>query len=258
MSEHLRRSWAEQLMGMPISALARGEAAHSPGAHAAVHAVFAELAEVDRDFSPYRTDSAVTALKRGSVALAQCPPQVRAVAELCEQARELTGGLFDARRPDGSWDPSGYVKGWAVQRASRHLGAVPGLDWCLNAGGDVVLVCPSGQPFTVGIADPTDRTRIAAKVQCAAGAVATSGTGERGEHLYDPRTGRLTDSPWASVTVLGPDLAVADVLATAAFVAGEDWAGIVSASPGYSGLAVAPNRTMVATAGWPGPNRPPG
>lgn len=239
-------------MGMPVSALARGESAHSPGAQSAVAAVFEELGEVDRVFSPYRSDSAVTALNRGSLVLAQCPAVVRAVAELCEQARSMTDGLFDARRPDGSWDPSGYVKGWAVQRALRHLAAVPGLDWCLNAGGDVAVVCPSGLGFTVGIADPTDPARIAARVRCADGAVATSGTGERGEHLYDPRTGRPAGSPWASVTVVGPDLAVADVLATAAFVAGTEWTTVVSARPGYHALAVAPDRTQSATAGWPG------
>ena len=176
-------------MGLPISVLARGPAAHSPAAHAAVGAVHAELADVDQLFSPYRPDSEVSRLDRGELDLAGCSADLREVADRCACATTWTDGLFQAVRPDGRWDPSGLVKGWAVERALRLLTAVDGVDWCLNAGGDVALWCPSGQPFTVGIADPHDRQRIAAAVPCLDGGVATSGLAARGEHLYDPRSG---------------------------------------------------------------------
>jgi thiamine biosynthesis lipoprotein len=237
-------------MGLPISVLARGSEAHSAAAERAVAAVFAELVEVDRVFSPYRPDSDVSRLAARALTLAGCAPVVGEVAARSEQARALTGGLFDATRPDGTWDPSGLVKGWATERAFAHLSGVAGLDWCLNAGGDVVVDCPSARPFTVGIQDPRDAAGVAATVQCVSGGVATSGTAARGAHLYDPRTGTATRSAWLSVTVAGPSLETADVLATAAYVAGDAWRDVVALVPGYEGLGIDGDGTTM-TAGWP-------
>ncbi|MEU0093260.1 FAD:protein FMN transferase [Kribbella sp. NPDC006257] len=245
-----RRSWVEQVMGLPVSVLARGASARSEAADEAVRAVYAELREVDRIFSPYRDDSEISRLAGGVLAWSDATPLVREVAGRCLRAAELTGGLFDATRPDGNWDPSGLVKGWATERAARLLTAVGGLDWCLNAGGDVVLSCPSGEPFVVGIQDPLDPAAVSTSVRCTTGAVATSGTAARGAHLYDPRTGRPTTSEWLSVTVIGPSLETADVLATAAFVAGS--LAIVDHTDQYYGLAVAANSTLLRTVGWPG------
>lgn len=247
-----RRTWVEQIMGMPISVMGRGSLCSSPTAEHAVRALFAELRAVDRTFSPYIDDSVVTRIDRGEIALEDCPVDVRLVAEECERARELTGGLFDARGPDGRWDPSGYVKGWAAQRAFAHLRAVEDTDWCLNAGGDVVVHCRGSEPFRVGIADPGDPARVAVVVERRAGAVATSGTAARGNHLYDPRTRGRAEPVWASVTVAGPSLPTADVLATAAFVAGHAWADVLNTVPGYAGLAIAPDASRHPFGDWPG------
>ena len=233
-------------MGLPISVLARGERAATQEAQYAVAAVYAELTEVDARFSPYREDSEVSRLARGELLLEDCHPEVRQVVALCEHYRELTGGLFDATCPDGRWDPSGLVKGWAVERAARHLSAVPDLDWCLNAGGDVVVLCPSGEPFNVGVQDPFDPSRVAVVVACLAGAVATSGTAARGEHLYDPRAGTAAVGA-ASVTVVGPSLEMADVLATAAFVGGLD---VVAHVPGYEALCIGLDGQHASTPEW--------
>ncbi|MGW6194587.1 FAD:protein FMN transferase [Kribbella sp. NPDC055110] len=244
----LRRSWVEQIMGLPVSVLARGDAAGSERAEAAVREVFAELTEADRVFSPYKDDSAVSLLARGELSWDRVPPVVQEVAERCVAARDLTGGLFDAEVPGGPWDPSGLVKGWAVERAGERLREVVDVDWCLNAGGDVLIVCPSNEPFTVGIQDPRDPGRVVASVSRTAGAVATSGTAARGAHLYDPRTGQSVVSRWLSVSVTGPALEYADVLATAAFVAGDDWPKVLLA--GYEGLGVLADGNLFATAGW--------
>jgi FAD:protein FMN transferase len=247
----VRRSWVEQIMGLPISVLARGEPAQSLEADAAVHAVFRELADVDAVFSTYKPDSAVSRLARGELTLAQCPPQVREVADRCSWAKDLTGGLFDPTRPDGVWDPSGLVKGWAAERAVGHLAEVAGVDWCLNAGGDVVVVSPSGEPFTIGIQDPRDAGSVSTAVPCSRGGVATSGTAARGAHLYDPRTGDAAASRWLSVSVLGPSLETADVLATAAFIAGDGWPEITGILPGYAGLGIEARGAVHHTAEWP-------
>jgi len=238
-------------MGLPVSVLARGEQAESARADAAVRAVFAELVEADRVFSPYKSDSVVSLLARGELGRDDVDPVVREVGERCVRARELTGGLFDAELPGGGWDPSGLVKGWAVERAGERLREVSDLDWCLNAGGDVLVVCPSSRPFTVGIQDPRDPGRVVASVARSDGAVATSGTAARGAHLYDPRTGGPVVTEWLSVSVSGPSLEYADVFATAAFVAGEEWPGVLAALSGYEGLGILADGNLFATAGWP-------
>ncbi|GAA3104137.1 thiamine biosynthesis lipoprotein [Kribbella aluminosa] len=244
----MRRTWVEQVMGMPVSLLARGEYAESAEVEAAVKELYVELSDVDRVFSTYKPDSEVSRLGRGEVGWDEVDPDVRVVAERCAAARELTGGLFDADLPAGGWDPSGLVKGWAVERVGGLLRAVDGVDWCLNAGGDVLVICPSAEPFTIGIQDPHDPGRVVASLARTGGAVATSGTAARGAHLYDPRTGRPATSRWLSVSVSGASLEYADVLATAAYVAGDGWPEVLL--PGYDGLGVLADGNLQATPGW--------
>ena len=215
-------------MGLPVSLLARGSLG---GAEEAVARVFAELHQVDARFSTYQDSSEVSRINRGELALGDAHEDVREVARRCDDAREITGGLFDATTPSGSWDPSGLVKGWAAERAARHL--TGDADWCLNAGGDVLVLTPSGEPFTVGIQDPRDDGKVVQALTTTTAAVATSGTSARGEHLYDPRTGAAPGGSWLSVTVVGPSLETADVLATASFVAGRP-----VLVPGYRAMSV--------------------
>jgi thiamine biosynthesis lipoprotein len=236
----MERRWVEQVMGLPVSLLARGERPD-----VAVEAFYAELRWVDAVFSPYEEESEVSRVARGELALADAHPLLQHVAQRCEQERERTGGLFDATRPDGRWDPSGFVKGWAVERASRLLPEGP--DWCVNAGGDVVVRSPSGEPFRVGVEDPRDPSRLVAVVPLRAGGLATSGTAARGEHLYDPRSGAAATA-LASLTVVAPTLEQADVLATAAFV---DGALRLVVESGCEGLAVRADGAQARTPGFP-------
>ena len=241
------RAWVEQLMGMPVSIHLRGDGARSSTADARVQAVFDELRAVDVLFSPYRADSQVSAIDRGELAVADAHPLVREVVDLCRTAATLTGGAFDAWRPvEGApagtmrFDPTGLVKGWAVQRAADHLGAGLGCDVAVNAGGDVAAHrgTRAVAPWRVGVEDPADPTRVLAVLPLVTGGVATSGTAHRGRHLSDPRTGSAATA-LASVTVTGPSLLWADVLATAAFVAGEGALDLVAGVPGYQALVVA-------------------
>src|ERR1700753_834355 len=77
---------------------------------------------VDRVFSPFRPDSDVSQLADGAVTGAGCAPELAEVTEACAFVRELSGGYFTAS-PWGRFDPSGYVKGWAVERAAGILSA---------------------------------------------------------------------------------------------------------------------------------------
>ena len=232
-------------MGMPISVHLRGAGVDDPAAAAAVDAVF----------STYRPDSDVSRLNRHETTVAACHPDVATVIELCEEATGRTGGAFDPHLPgpDGRvrFDPSGLVKGWAAERAAGRLRRLAplGVDFCLNAGGDVVVGVAGGpsSDWRVGLEDPDDLRRILGVVPLRAGAVATSGSAHRGAHIVDPRTGRPAEALRAA-TVTGPSLLWADVYATTTIVTGV--AGL-DALPGYEALVITPAGDALATPGFP-------
>jgi len=222
-----RRAWVEQIMGLPVSIHLRGPDVRGVESERAVAAAYAELVRLDALFSTYRPDSPVSRQRRGEVVDAD--PLLAQVAALCDTAQERTGGAFTAWLPDAAgvvrYDPTGLVKGWAVDRAAVELAGLPGTAWAVNAGGDVLVgrhahVAPEGEDaaaWRIGVEDPADRSRMSAIVPLTRGAVATSGTAARGAHLYDPRAGRMVDRT-GSRTVVADTLLWADVWATALFV----------------------------------------
>lgn len=235
--------YVEHVMGMPISLALRGRHASDGTGRTAWGRVMAELREVDRVFSTYRADSFVARLGRGEIDLEDCPPGVAEVIALGDQAERESGGAFRIRRPGPGGevvlDPNGVVKGWAVERAAVHLRALEATDFCLSAGGDLVCrtVDAEASPWRIGIEDPHDPRRLIAVVPVGNGAVATSGTAHRGDHLVDGRTGR-TPSEVSSVTVVGASLTWVDIDATAAYAQGPGAAEWLRARGGCSGLVV--------------------
>jgi len=230
--------YVEHVMGMPVSLALRGRHTDDAAARGAWAEAMAALQDVDRVFSTYRPDSFVSRLARGEVTLDDCPPEVAEVLALGELARLQSHGAFDVRRA-GVLDPSGVVKGWAVERATRPLRALPDTDVCLSAGGDLVChVAGLASPdWRIGIEDPHDPTRVLAVVPVRNGAVATSGLAHRGGHVVDARTGAVPDAI-ASVTVVHDDLTWADIDATAAFALGRDAARWLRTRPRRRGLVV--------------------
>jgi thiamine biosynthesis lipoprotein len=250
-----RRSWVEHIMGLPISLHVRGDGVLSTEVGDWVEAVFAELRAVDAMFSTYRPDSEISRLNRGELDPDACSDLVIEVARLCELARAATDGAFDARDlplPDGGrgFDPSGLVKGWAVERSAGHLADLEEHDYVLNAGGDIVLrAAEDAPPWRVGVEDPLRAGGILAVLDLREGAVATSGTAHRGEHIVDPRTGRAATS-LTSVTVVGPSLLWADVHATAAMADGPGALARLDAEGAYEAMLVDAAGQVHLSAGW--------
>lgn len=216
---------AEPVMGTVVSFDVPVGAGHDGSLAAAI----AWLHWADRVFSPYREDSDVSRLARGEVALEACAPEVAEVLAGCARVRDLCGGYFTAS-PGGRLDPSGYVKGWAAERAASLLSRAGSANHLVNAGGDVQCAGGRDAPaasagtspaaaWRVGIADPFRPGRLALVVAARDSAVATSGIAERGAHIVDPHTGRPSRG-LASLTVTGPSLTLADAYATAAFAMG--------------------------------------
>jgi thiamine biosynthesis lipoprotein len=235
--------YVQHAMGMPISLALRGRHIDDDAARAAWAETMRVLREVDRVFSTYRPESFVSRLGRGEIGLEDCPLEVAEVVELGAAAERESGGAFGILLPgpDGTpvLDPSGVVKGWAVERAAEPLRALPHTDFCLSAGGDMTCrtLDPASPPWRIGIEDPADPTRVLAVVPVFTGAVATSGTAHRGDHLVDVRTGRAPTGV-ASVTVVAASLTWADIDATAAYAHGQGAARWLEGRPGRSGLVV--------------------
>jgi thiamine biosynthesis lipoprotein len=74
---------------------------------------------------------------------------------------------------------------------------------------------------------------------------------ERGFHVIDPHTGRPATS-LASVTVVGPDLTVADSYATAAMAMGTDAQDWIASLPGYEAYLIDVGSHVWWSAGFPG------
>jgi FAD:protein FMN transferase len=198
----------------------------------------AVLERADEVFSTWRQDSPVSRLRRGEITAPQAPPEVAEVISACTTARQLSGGWFDPWAMPGGFDPTGYVKGWAAQQALAALDGLAMAGALVNAAGDIASIGaqPSGAPFRIGIADPDDPQRLAEIVELT-GCIATSGTYERGSHLIDPRSGQPA-AQVASASVIGPDLGLADALATAIAVAGERGLALVEPLAGYAALVI--------------------
>ena len=255
MSAGLLDRHVEHVMGMPVSLALRGRHAGTRLGLDAWEQAAATLHDVDRVFSTYRLDSEVSRLDRGELGLADCVPEVAEVLAIGERARRESGGAFDVVRQDASGrrvlDPSGVVKGWAVQRAARVLRLLDDTDFCLSAGGDMVChVAGDGRPaWRVGIEDPAHPGRIRAVVPVRHGAVATSGLAHRGAHVVDARTGSVPRLV-ASVTVIGADLVWADIDATAALALDGDAPRWLATRPERAALVLwADGRTETIGAG---------
>jgi FAD:protein FMN transferase len=228
------------VMGMPVRAVVRDAGRYG----AAVDDAFAWLRWVDATFSTYDPGSEISRWGRDELRLRDAHPLVRDVLARCERLRIETGGAFDIRyRAGAPPDPSGLVKGWAIERAGARLAAAGARDFCLDAGGDVLV---RGGPWRVGVRHPHERDRLAAVLALNDGAVATSGAYERGEHIFDPRTGRPPAGVIA-VTVVGPDLGTADAYATAAFALGARGPAWTAALAGHAAMTIVPGDRVLAT-----------
>lgn len=219
---------------------------------AALDGAVAWLHRVDRVFSTYREDSDISRLRRRELRLADADPDVATVLDLCAEVQVATDGFFSAM-PGGLLDPTGLVKGWAVEQASDILRRHGSAHHAVNGGGDVQLAGESapGRPWRVGIADPFTPGRLHGVVEGRDLAVATSGTAERGAHVRDPFTGRAVTAT-ASATVVGPSLTRADAYATAALVMGAGAIRWAEGLPGYEVLVIAADGAVRASSGWAG------
>jgi thiamine biosynthesis lipoprotein len=230
----------EHVMGMPVVVDVRDDDGEASD-------LFDWLRFVDETFSTYKPDSDVSRIARGELRPDQAHPLVGEVLDECERLREETRGYFDARA-GGTLDPSGLVKGWAVERGAQLLVERGLRSFAINAGGDIRLV--GDEPWRVGIQHPVERDKVAKVIESGELAIATSGAYLRGDHVLNPHT-RTPPRGVLSVTITGPDLAIADAYATAAFAMGERGPWWTARLAGYEAMTILADGRVLSTPGFP-------
>ena len=130
-----------------------------------------------------------------------------------------------------SFDFGGIAKGYAAEEAAKVLARRDIRSAVIACAGSVKLmgVRPDGLPFRIGISDPRPPHRNLFILPLRDASIDTSGNyrqfteidGKRYSHIIDPRTGKSIEA-LPSVTVVGPDGATCDALATAVGVLGVD------------------------------------
>lgn len=140
---------------------------------------------------------------------------------------QLSARLHDLGAPEPPWGAlnlNAIAKGWIADRAVEVAMGERGVAYAwVDAGGDIAH--RGNRPMVVGIERPDrpyDNEPPIARVALRDSAIATSGISRRAwtidgqnyGHLIDPRTGQPVQSTHA-VSVVAPDAATADALATA-------------------------------------------
>jgi thiamine biosynthesis lipoprotein len=119
-------------MGMPVTV----QVVDAEADEQAMDKVFNEFRLLDRTFSPFLADSEVSRINRGELRPENAGQLVNQAIDLCRLYEQATEGYFSAWI-SGRFDPSGLIKGWAIDRACSILDRYGLRDYFVDAGGDV-------------------------------------------------------------------------------------------------------------------------
>lgn len=222
------------------------------GEDAVVFACAAAKAELDlmeQRFSHYRVDSDISRWMAGDALSPDAVADIEHVLRECGRLHADSDGAFRARNPrTGALDTAGYVKGYAIGRAADVLRRLDVRNAVVGVGGDAMCLGRQSEdrPWRVAVQDPRRSHAILAMVDAVDSAVATSGTAERGDHIW--RDDAPVSPDLLSLTVTGPDIACADAFATTAFAMGMDGMAWVARHEGYRSVAVRPDGSVLTDA----------
>ncbi len=203
------------IMGMPVTIEIVGSSSKK-----IFERIFDYFKYVDEKFSTYKKTSEISKINRKEIEQRKFSDEMNEIFKLAEKTKQETDGFFDIYR-NGKIDPSGIVKGWAIYNAACILNKAGFKNFYVEAGGDIEVqgVNSKSEKWRVGIKNPFKTSENVKVIAVSNVGVATSGTYERGFHIYNPKTGKEADSV-ASITVIGPNIYEADRFATAAFAMG--------------------------------------
>jgi thiamine biosynthesis lipoprotein len=224
------------IMGMHITV----EIVDSPVNSEIFEEIFSYFSAVDKQFSTYKNDSEIMRINRGEISKDNYSLEMREIFLLAEKTKQETFGYFDIKKPDGTFDPSGVVKGWAIKNAAEILLKKDYKNFYIDAGGDVQScgLNQESKEWIIGIRSPFNVKDIVKVVYVKGQGVATSGSYIRGQHIYNPHMPEKKLLDVVSLTVIGSDILEADRFATAAFAMGKEGINFIEQLPGFEGYAI--------------------
>lgn len=230
------------IMGMPI-AVEISKSTNDKSANADIEKVFDYFRYVDEKYSPFKETSEVAKFNRGE----KVSHEMTKILELAQDLKNQTNGYFDIVRPDGKIDPSGIVKGWAIKNAANILKDLGYKKFYVDAGGDAEIV---GKNWKWGIRNPFNKSEIVKVLKLSNCGIATSGTYERGQHIYNPvgKKSEITDV--VSLTVIGPDVYEADKFSTPAFAMGRAGIEFIERQKDLEGYMIDKRAIATMTSGF--------
>jgi thiamine biosynthesis lipoprotein len=235
------------IMGMPV----RLEIVDGSATQTTYDDVFAYLTSIDERFSTYKENSEISRINRGEILPDAYSKEMIEVLALSKETSEITHGYFNIRTADGSVDPSGLVKGWAINNAASLVRNYGFQNFYIEIAGDIQTSGKDsrGEEWSIGIRNPFVREEIVKVFYPHGKGIATSGTYERGAHIYNPLKPNATEYDFVSFTVIGPDIYEADRFATAAFVMGVPGMHFIESIKGFEAYAIDAQGRALMTSG---------
>lgn len=245
------------IMGMPIEieivpTSPRFRGASGTEVEEALEKAFAYLVAVDNRFSTYKPESEIMQINRRELTHEAASAEMKEIFDLAEKTKQETNGFFDIKQSNGSLDPSGVVKGWAIKNAAEGIRTEGFENYFVNAGGDIASRGRNekGEEWSVGIKNPFNQTEIVKVVYPRGKGIATSGSYIRGAHIYNPHDPAQRLDNLVSLTVIGSDVLEADRFATAAFAMGEEGIAFIENLDGFEGYAITKDGIATITSGF--------
>lgn len=242
------RGSRDDIMGMPIVIAIIDDDAMQKD----IDAIFTFFEAVDRRFSTFKHTSEVALFNRHEIKEKDLSPKMRLIMRLAEQTKKQTYGYFDIQKKDGTIDPSGIVKGWAIWQAAQKLMSKGFQNFFIEAGGDIQAEGKNekGEKWRVGIKNPFQKSEIVKVLSISGKGVATSGTYEKGQHVYNPHKKHIKLTHIVSITVIAPNIYEADRFATAAFAMQEKGIDFIEKLKNCEGYMIHADGLATMTSGF--------
>lgn len=233
------------IMGMPITVEIVGDAFEKD-----FKRVFDYFRKVDGKYSTYKENSEISKINNG-LPESKWSQEMKEVMSLCDQTRKESLGYFNIMH-NGKLDPSGLVKGWAIDNAAEILRHLKITNFCIEAGGDIQAngEDANNKPWAVGIRNPFNIDEIIKILKITSEGVATSGTYIRGQHIYNPHNPKKELKDVKSLTVVGKNIYEADRFVTAAFAMGKKGIEFIESISGLEGYMVTMDKVATFTPGF--------
>ena len=237
------------IMGMPVIVEIKDDSANEK----IISRVFEYFTYVDNKFSTYKPESEISMINEGKILIDKTSKDMKEILSLSEKTKIETNGYFDIVNREGKYDPSGIVKGWAILNAFKIILEKGFLNFYVEAGGDIQVNGSANESngWRIGIRNPFNVKEIIKMVYLKNNeGIATSGSYERGFHIYNPKDKSKLTSEIVSLTVIGPNIYEADRFATAAYAMQDKGIYFIEKLKGFEAYMIDKNGKATMTSGF--------